>query len=189
MKKIASLFYLLIIVFISFSCERPIYLFQENAQDWSEYGEATWTFSDNVFIGKIDSGSGFVMSQKSYSDFILDLDFFPDSTINSGVFIRCSGQDINPFDCYEINIWDLSPNHEYRTGSVVMKSSPLVNIKSINQWNHCRIKTKQDRLQVWINGVPTVDFQDKGLMEGFIGLQATGKGMIKFRNIEIQAIN
>jgi len=139
-------------------------------------------------IGKIENGSGFIMTKRLYKDFVLELEFKPDSTINSWVFIRCSNVDIDPLSCYELNIWDLHPNQNYRTGAIVTRSVPLIKVKTIDKWNRYKIKNENDHILVWINGILTADIRDKSLIKGYIGLQAAGFGKISFRNVIIKKL-
>ncbi len=175
-----------IVLFIIISCNQSQTLFQENPKDWDAYGDANWNFSNNELIGKITDGAGFVMTRQSYKDFILEVEFKPDSTINSGVFIRCKDKDVNPSDCYELNIWDLHPDQDNRTGAIVTRTIPLAYVETINKWNTFRIKAEKDHIQVWINDTLTADTRDEGLFDGYIGLQAKGTGEIRFRNFGIK---
>jgi len=187
MKKLSNLSFIgVFVLFFTFSCNFSQRLFQENSKTWEANGDANWNFSNNELIGKITAGAGFVITKQAYQDFILELEFNPDSTINSGVFIRCKKEDINPTDCYELNIWDLHPNQDNRTGAIVTKTKPLAYVKTINKWNTYKIKVVKNHIQVWINGTLTADTKDKGLSNGYIGLQAKGTGEIKFRNIIIK---
>lgn len=160
-------------------------LFQENGDDWFSEGDAQWEFVNGELVGSLASGSGFVMTKKTFKDFILELEFKPDSTINSGIFIRCIENVISNTDCYEINIWDLHPDQKSRTGAVVTRSTPLENVETLDKWNRYKIKNEKDHLQVWINDVLTADMKDQDLVEGPIALQAAEKGEIKFRNVSI----
>ncbi len=160
-------------------------LFQKNGDDYKTEGEAEWRFENDELIGSLSEGAGFVMTKASYSDFMLELEFKPDSTINSGVFIRCQKRELSFEDCYEINIWDLHPKQEFRTGAVVSRFSPLKKIKTLNKWNRYRIKNEKDHLQAWINDILVVDLRDADLKNGPIALQAAEKGEIKFRNVKI----
>lgn len=189
MKSILPYLAIVILIFTCFSCNNPHVLFQENQEDWFSEGDATWSYYNNELVGSIESGSGFVMTRDIYKDFVLELEFNPDSTINSGVFIRCKNHEINPSDCYEINIWDLHPNQDYRTGSVVMKSNPLQWVETINKWNTLKIVSEKNHIKAWINGNLTADIQDSTLIEGHIGLQAAVFGEIKFRDISIEKMN
>jgi hypothetical protein len=188
MKK--ARFYLLVIVaiFLNISCRNSQALFQENNINWKRTGDATWNFSDNELIGSVNKGAGFVITQQTYNDFVLELEFNPDSTINSGIFIRCKNENISPIDCYELNIWDLHPNQDYRTGAIVMKSVPLAIVETNNKWNIYKIKAEKDHIQVWINNILTADIEDNTCTDGYIGLQANGTGEIRFRNVKIKPL-
>lgn len=163
-------------------------LFEEDGNDWFSEGDAEWKFINGELTGSLKSGSGFVMTKKSYKDFVLELEFKPDSTINSGVFIRCKENAISNSDCYEINIWDLHPDQKNRTGAVVARAQPLAHIETLDKWNSYKIKNENDHLQVWINGVVTADMKNQDLVEGPIALQAAESGQVAFRNVTILPI-
>ena len=186
LKKTRIHIIVLLVAFLNVSCDNSKLLFQENNTDWFEKGDANWGFFNNELIGKIKDGAGYLITKESYKDFILELDFNPDSSINSGVFLRCKNNDISPTNCYEVNIWDLHPNPDYRTGAIVLKSNPLSIVETIGKWNTYKIKNEGDHIQVWINGILTTDIRDDTFTEGYIGLQAKGTGEIKFRNVKIK---
>jgi hypothetical protein len=163
-------------------------LFQKDADTWFEEGDAIWTFDDDELIGNSESGNGFVMTKDTYKNFVLELEFHPDDTINSGVFIRCGGHLINGETCYEINIWDKRPEQDYRTASIVGFAEPLAYIETMGRWNSYKIQCEGDHLQVWLNDTLTVDHHDSSFIEGHIGLQAHGKGEITFRNVKITSL-
>lgn len=163
-------------------------LFLSGADDWEMGGNAEWKVDETAIIGRLDSGSGYLMTKTSYGDFELTLEFNPDSTINSGVFGRCQHREISPETCYEFNIWDLHPNQDYRTGALVTKAKALAYIETIDQWNTYRIRCVGNHLEAWINGEKMVDYEDGGLSEGFIAIQASGTGTMKFRKVELTAL-
>ena len=191
MKKFRILSIAAIIVVSNFSCSvgsSSETLFQENADDWFSEGDAQWKFVNGELVGSLDSGNGFVMTEKSYKDFMLELEFKPDSTINSGIFIRCKENAISNVDCYEINIWDLHPDQKNRTGAVVTRTTPLAIVETLDKWNSYKIKNEKDHLQVWINDVLTADMKNQDLVEGPIALQAAETGQIKFRNVTVVSL-
>lgn len=189
MKKQINLIYLSLLLISLSSCfeKAPVVeiLFQEGANDWASEGEAKWEFVYDELVGSLDSGAGFVMTKKSYSNFMLELEFKPDSTINSGIFIRCKNRELSFEDCYEVNIWDLHPKQENRTGAIVSRSSPLEKVHTLNKWNTYKIINDADHLQVWINDVMTINLKDKDRTEGPIALQAAESGTIEFRNVRL----
>ncbi|MFY0625555.1 MAG: DUF1080 domain-containing protein [Reichenbachiella sp.] len=182
MKKLLLLFPA---SFLLFSCSNSHGLFQEHIEDWDSYGDAKWRFLDNELIGEVADGAGFVMTQVSYEDFVLELEFKPDSSINSGIFIRCKEKKISAQDCYELNIWDLHPNQDYRTGAIVSRLVPVAMVHTLDKWNTYKAKAEKNRIQVWVNGTLTADLTDDDLSRGYLALQASGSGEIRFRNVSI----
>ncbi|MDH5380948.1 MAG: DUF1080 domain-containing protein [Cyclobacteriaceae bacterium] len=160
-------------------------LFQENVKGWSVFGGGSWKFENNELTGTVQDTMAFVMTNNKYKNFVLKMEFYPDSTINSGVFVRCKNEVISDTDCYEVNIWDSRPDPEYRTGAIVKITKPLEYVETINKWNTIEIKCENDHKQVWVNGILTADVTEQSLVDGYIGLQAGGTGVMKFRNIEI----
>ena len=187
MKKLAAIISVMSLLVFVVSCFETAQewnvLFSEDGDDWVANGDAEWKFVNGELVGSLDNGAGFVMTKNSYANFILELEFKPDSTINSGIFIRCKENAISNVDCYEINIWDLHPNQDSRTGAVVTRAKPLKKIETLNKWNTYKIKNYKDHLQVWINDVKLIDIKDNDLTEGPIALQAAESGKILFRNV------
>ncbi|NRD19977.1 DUF1080 domain-containing protein [Winogradskyella eckloniae] len=185
--------YLLIAALILFfvaSCRPTDHkLFQENGTDWKAYGNDCWHFSNNELIGKIIDAEGYVITKEKFKNFDLTLEFKPDSTINSGIFIRCHNEDMNPKNCYEINIWDLHPDQSNRTGAIVGRTETLAKVETINKWNTYRITARDEHIQIWINNILVIDAIDHTLTEGYIGLQAKATGKVHFRNININTID
>ena len=60
MKKVGVHFTLLLSLFLlSTACSERQPLFQEDSNNWKAYGDAVWTFSDEILIGKVQDGAGF----------------------------------------------------------------------------------------------------------------------------------
>ncbi len=187
-KKIRVQILITAFILLTISCRNSQKIFQQNTENWEISGDAQWKFSNNELIGSVIKGAGFAINKQSYKNFILELEFKPNTTINSGVFIRCKNENMNTTDCYEINIWDLHPNQNFRTGAIVMKSVPIVTVNTNNKWNTYKIKAKKEHIQVWINDILTADINDNSCAGGRIALQASGTGEIRFRNIKIKPL-
>ncbi len=170
------------------SCDQKEEMLKGNFGSWQILGGAEWRFDQNELIGTVKDSVGFVMTEDRYSDFILELEFKPDSSINSGIFIRCQNKEISFTDCYEINIWDLHTNQDFRTGAIVNRAIPLNYVETIGEWNTYKIQVQGDHLQAWINDVLTADLKDSSLAEGYIALQAMGTGEVRFRNVKIKEL-
>ncbi|MEX0316224.1 MAG: DUF1080 domain-containing protein [Allomuricauda sp.] len=179
-------------LFLSHGCKskehKAISLFEENSDAWFVDGDSKWKFANNELIGVADSTSGFVITHGRYSNFELSLEFQPDSTINSGVFVQCARPEMSAEDCHELNIWDLHPNQDFRTGSIVTKVKPYEIVETLNKWNTYRAVTENGNIKVYVNDVLTSSIDKDTLVEGHIGLQAMGNGSIKFRNIKLKEI-
>ena len=192
MYKFTSLIFMILLGFVFEVCyaqqSGQSVLFTENSGDWITGGEAVWTFEDGVLVGDAGGGDGFVMTNATYKHFQLELEFYPDQQVNSGIFLRCAKETLSASDCYEINIWDHHPNQSARTGAVVSRSEPLQTVETIDRWNTYKIVSSQTGIQAWINDVMVVDLKDSELGEGYIALQAANKGSIQFRNVSIQLL-
>ncbi|WP_296704041.1 DUF1080 domain-containing protein [Algoriphagus sp.] len=192
-KKFFFKYYLLLTysilhLIILSSCTEKDATLNGNFDDWQVLGAAEWKFEQDELIGTVKDTSGFVMTEKRYTDFILELEFKPDTSINSGIFIRCQNQELSFTDCYEINIWDLHPNQDFRTGAIVNKTKPLQFVETNGKWNSYKIQIKGDHVQAWINEILVADLKDNSLTEGYIALQAMGNGEIRFRNIKFKPL-
>ncbi len=163
-------------------------LFEKNNTNWFESGDADWEFTKGELIGTAADAAGFVMTKSKYKNFELTLEFLPDSTINSGIYIRCDSMTISAIDCYELNIWDLHPNQKNRTGSIVTRAEPLAYVETLDKWNSYKIRMSDDHIEAWINGVKTADLYDAKNTEGYIALQSSGEGVIKFKNVVLKNI-
>ncbi|MEO0896562.1 MAG: DUF1080 domain-containing protein [Bacteroidota bacterium] len=170
--------------------ERTAYiqLFLEDHDDWIQQGDANWAFEEGELIGKSDSSAGFVITKASFDEFQLKLEFKPDSTINSGIYIQCRSEVMDAISCREINIWDLHPNQSFRTGALVGMAEPLKVVHTIGKWNTYKIIAKNHRIQAWVNQQQTLDVVDSSFTKGTIALQAAGSGQIRFRQVELSLV-
>ncbi|PCE62767.1 3-keto-disaccharide hydrolase [Sediminicola luteus] len=157
--------------------------------DWQEKGKALWKATDSLVIGTAKEGAaGFLITENPYANFEISIDFKPDASVNSGIFLRCAQAEISANDCYEFNIWDHHPEQQWRTGAVVTRSSPLKKVHTVGTWNTYRIRLVGKRLQAWINEVLVIDMKDEGLSAGYIGLQAAATGSIMFKNLQFKIL-
>ena len=160
-----------------------------NLDSWSQTGDANWISTAGITKSTNQSGTGFLVSTELYDDFELTIEFKPDTTVNSGVLVRCQDpEDIALSNCYEINIWDLHPNQDYRTGAIVIHSiPPFVHLNSVGKWNQYRIIARGDKLSVWLNEELTAGMTTAEFSRGHIALQSAG-GKVQFRNLSIKSI-
>ncbi len=163
-------------------------LFDGSSLDgWSMLGNANWELADGAVSAT--SGSGFLVSEESYGDFELRLEFWVDEPANSGIFIRCSDpQGVNDRNSYEVNIYDTRADQTYRTGGIVHLAAPSSVINSGGQWNAYEITAQGSRLVVVLNGTQTVDTTDEQFASGPFALQY-GAGTVRFRNVRVRTLN
>ena len=169
------------------SAQGRITLFDGSSLDgWTTAGDANWSLVDGAV--EATSGGGHLITENSYSDFVLTLEFWVDDPANSGVFIRCADPDaIGANSCYEVNIFDQREDPTYRTGGIVNFAAPSAQIDAGGQWNTYEIRAEGTRLLVTLNGTVTVDIEDSTYSEGPLTLQY-GSGIVKFRNVQIQPL-
>jgi len=153
---------------------------------WNQIGNANWRLADDAV--EADSGSGFLVTPRSYGDFELTLEFWVDEPANSGIFIRCADPTtVTDRNSYEVNIYDTRPDQTYRTGGIVHIASPASVIQAGGQWNTYEITARGSRLQVTLNGQELVDVEDTQFAEGPIALQY-GAGVVRFRNVRVREL-
>ena len=163
-------------------------LFDGSSLDgWRVLGNANWELGEGAVSA--NSGNGFLVSEESYGDFELTLEFWVDTPANSGIFIRCSDpQSVNDRNSYEVNIYDTRADQTYRTGGIVHLAAPSAVINSGGQWNTYQITARGSRLVVILNGTQTVDTTDDQFTSGPIALQY-GAGIVRFRNVRIRSLD
>ena len=163
-------------------------LFDGSSLDgWRALGTANWELGEGAVSAT--SGNGFLVSEESYADFELTLEFWVDTPANSGIFIRCSDpQSVNDRNSYEVNIYDTRADQTYRTGGIVHLAAPSAVINSGGQWNTYEITARGSRLIVVLNGTQTVDTTDDQFTSGPIALQY-GAGTVRFRNVRIRSLD
>lgn len=159
-------------------------------ENFVQVGEANWVGSDGaIHASKGGSAAAFLVSKDRYKDFQIRAEFWSSDHANSGIFVRCQDPNkITDENCYEANIFDQRPDPTYGTGAIV-KVAKLTGpmLKAGGKWNTFDITAKGQRLVVVLNGITTADIEDPKFSSGPIALQ-WGKGVIKFRKVEIRPI-
>lgn len=153
---------------------------------WNVVGDANWRVEERAARADQSSAASFLVSEDTFTNFDLELEFWVDPTANSGVFMRCQdAANIADTSCYEANIFDTRPDQTYRTGSIVNVAEPAEFVYTGGQWNRLRITADGPRLQVVLNGRPMVDTRDSRFSRGPIALQYAA-GQVMFRNVRIK---
>ncbi|MGW8368105.1 MAG: 3-keto-disaccharide hydrolase [Gammaproteobacteria bacterium] len=154
---------------------------------WTVLGDANWSVEDGAVGADQSTAASFLVSNDSYTDFDLELEFWVDTDANSGVFLRCQNpESISDTSCYEANIFDTRSDQTYRTGSIVNVAEPEQFVYTGGQWNRYEISAHGNHLMVTLNGHTMVDVEDDQFASGPIALQY-GQGVVKFRNVRLRA--
>lgn len=172
----------------------------QNLNGWTQKGgEANYQVRDNAIVGSTvhNTPNSFLTSDKMYQDFILELEYKVDSTMNSGIQIRSNSFQYyldGRVHGYQIEIdpsdraWSAGIYDEARRGWL----NPLGNNPAAqkafkqNEWNHYRIEALGDTLKTWINDIPAAYLIDDKTASGFIGLQVHSISDDKKEGTEIQ---
>lgn len=150
----------------------------------------------------------FVITEKTYSDFIFEGDILlPEGQANSGFMFRAHA-DKNKVFGYQAEV-DGSPDRKwsgglYDEGRRMWFISPIKGDKESeaafraragdafkrNDWNTYRIECRGKHIKIFVNGVLTTDVEDDKDASGVIAIQHHGeKGQTyKFRNLKIQEL-
>ncbi|KAA5823675.1 DUF1080 domain-containing protein [Algibacter amylolyticus] len=157
----------------------------ETLSGWSVIGgKATYKVQDGAIVGTTvkNTPNTFLRSDKLYGDFILELEYKVDSSMNSGIQIRSNSFpyykngrvhgyqiEIDPSD----RAWSAGIYDEARRGWLNPLTNNPIAQKAFkqNEWNHYRIEAIGDTLKTWINGVEASHLIDDKTAKGFIGLQ------------------
>lgn len=157
----------------------------ESLNGWTQLGgSATYEVRDNAIVGTTvhNTPNSFMTTDKMYGDFILELDYKVDPSMNSGIQIRSNSLphyldgrvhgyqiEIDPSErAWSAGIYDearrgwLNPMTDNPTAQKAFKQ---------NEWNHYRIEAIGDTIKTWINDVPAAYLIDDKTDEGFIALQ------------------
>ncbi len=172
----------------------------ETLNSWTiKGGEAHYEVRDEIIVGSTvhDTPNTFLTTDRMYGDFILELDYKVDSTMNSGIQIRSNSFphyrngrvhgyqiEIDPSD----RAWSAGIYDEARRGWLnTMDNNPKAQQAfKQNEWNHYRIEALGDTLKTWINDVPASYLIDDKTSSGFIGLQVHSIGKDQKAGTEIQ---
>ncbi|MDM1294171.1 DUF1080 domain-containing protein [Sphingobacterium sp. N143] len=171
-------------------------------------GKAPYTIEGDAIVGRMTKGTpnSFLITEKEYGDFILELDIkLEGDQTNSGVQTR-SHLDPNANDgrgrVYGRQV-EIDPSSRAWTGGIYDEARrgwlyPLdlnENAKKAYKpeaYNHIRIEAIGDELRTWVNDIPVAYVVDTIDRTGFIGLQVhsipaelDGK-KVYFKNVKIK---
>jgi hypothetical protein len=152
-----------------------------------DWGRAYAKSNEILLIGDKDF---FLVSQKTYKNFILEADARIPSDGNSGIQFRTQ-YGHNSIEGYQADVdtaarnwagglWDQARGWLVRA----RPHAPVV----AGQWNHYTVEAIGDHIRIFVNGVLTVDVHNALHTDGHIALQDHGsKGEVyEFKNVRIE---
>jgi hypothetical protein len=177
---------------------------------WKELaGTAQYTVENGAIVGTGVAGSGnsFLVTDKEFNDFVLEMDIkIDDTNSNSGIQLRShfdpaghDGKGLVFGAQYEIDPssrrWTGGIYDEGRRGWLypVSLNHSVESAFKVRQWNHIRVECIGSSIRTWVDGLATAFVVDTVDKMGFIGLQVhaisgpeqAGK-KVYFKNIRIR---
>lgn len=180
-------------------------------------GQAKYRVEDGVIVGTSvpKTPNSFLCTNKDYGDFIFEVEFKVDPSLNSGVQFRSQfleearevdylgkkvkepKQRVFGYQC------EIDPSNRSWSGGIYDESRRgwLFDLKNNEaarkafkqgEWNKFRIECAGDSIKTFINDVPASDLKDSLTPKGFIALQVHGVGdktepvEVRWRNLRIQ---
>lgn len=183
---------------------------EKNLDGWKQLnGQAKYEAINKEIVGTTVAGTpnSFLATEKTYRDFILELEFKLDGESNSGIQIRSESKpDYKDGRVHGYQV-EIDPSPRAWTGGIYDEARrdwlyPLEynpGAKTAfkkSAWNKVRVECIGNVIRTWINDVAAACLVDDMTPEGFIALQVhsvnkpeEAGAKIHFRNIRIQTEN
>ncbi|MCB9333834.1 MAG: DUF1080 domain-containing protein [Lewinellaceae bacterium] len=178
-----------------------------NLNGWKKLnGTADYTVGNGVITGiaKLGAPNTFLATEKSYTDFILEVEVNVENLLNSGIQIRSlSTPDYQNGRVHGYQV-EIDPGPRAYSGGLYDEARrtwlyPLsVNPKGRKafkpgDWNAYHIEAIGNQIRVWVNGIMCTNLVDDMTASGFIALQVHSIGKaseagtkVQWRNLRIK---
>ncbi len=182
----------------------------KNLDGWKQLnGKARYEVKNGEIVGTTVSNepNSFLSTEKTYGDFILEVEVQVDPSMNSGIQFRSLStpeyqngrvhgyqMEIDPAE----RAWSGGIYDEARRGwlyPLTLNPEGRTAFKN-NSWNKYRLECIGNTIRTWVNGIPTAHLIDDETAEGFISLQVHSIGkddtpgkQVRWRNVRIQTEN
>jgi hypothetical protein len=159
-------------------------------------GTADYKVENGTIVGStvVNSGNTFLVTEKEFSNFILEMDVkIDDTTSNSGIQVRShydpkghEGKGL-VYGCQ----FEIDPSSRKWTGGIYDEgrrdwlypgelNKNAQNAFKVAQYNHLRIECIGNEMRTWVNNIPVAYLIDTVDKKGFIALQVHGIGKPEF---------
>ena len=200
LKTFSILLYLTPAFSIGANTEQDFLFNGKDLRNWETAGKAEWRVEDGVIVGGQDGDpkrSGILTSKASFKDFDLRLEYKIDEhgKYNSGIYFRRS-KTKRIGRPYQLNL-GRGVAGEYvglYLDDWLDKGDEKDETRKPRQWNKVRLLVVGNRIRVWLNEQPIVDYTDPKpradlQQAGSIAFQTYGAeghaGWVKFRNLKL----
>jgi len=152
---------------IAAAADEPVKLFTEKGppkgwvvRPWNDLAKPAadgteWVAEDGVLKPGTKRGT-WLMSEKEYSDFVMEFEIKLTEVGNSGVALRSPMKGDPAFDGLELQVADLRYNPQAKdselTGGIYRAAAPTKQVYKPTEWNTVRIELKGPKLKATING-------------------------------------
>jgi len=191
--------------------ENPVTLFNgKDLTGWKQLnGKARYEVQNGEIVGTTVPGepNSFLATEEIFGDFILELEFNVDPTMNSGIQFRSEGKpDYQNGRVFGYQ-FEIDPSSRAWTGGIYdearrdwlypLEYNPAAKTAfKQNEWNAIRLECIGNVMRTFVNGIATANLVDDLTPKGFIALQVhaiekkedAGK-QIRWRNIRLQTKN
>lgn len=186
---------------------RPIALFDgKTFAGWEGDTDKTWRIEDGAIVGGslevTVPRNEFLATTREFENFELRLKYKltgVEGFINGGVQFRTqripNHHEVRGYQAdlgagYDGHLYD-----ESRRNRMLASPAPETLKKALKKddWNEYRIRAEGPRIQLWLNGVPTVDYTEADPTiprQGVIALQIHGgcKAIVRYKDITLQEL-
>ncbi len=179
----------------------------KNLHGWEQVGgKASYVVKDGIIVGTavLNSPNSFLKSKKAYGDFILEIDVYMGTQLNTGIQIRSHTDPSyrnGVIHGYQV---ELDPTARAFSGGIydeqrrgwlypLSRNEKAQKALKLGAWNKIHIEAIGNTINTWINGIHCARLADDMTSEGFIGLQVHSVGKeeglegaeVKWRNIRL----
>jgi len=167
---------------------------------WRQVGGGKWYVENGEIVGRTGDGRyGWLVTEKEYADFVLELEGRHEGDGNSGIQFRSHvingtmygwQADFDPSGSEKHNgVYDEGGKRQW----IALPKGEAAHAVRPRDWNRYRITAIGDHVTVEINGIGTADFHDSQFTRGIIALQVhQGRQPpvhVRFRNIRIRPLD
>ena len=182
----------------------------KDLRGWKQLnGKAKYEVKNGVIVGTTVFGepNSFLATEKDYGDFVLEVDFKVDSTMNSGIQFRSLSVPTYRDGRVHGYQFEIDPSKRGWSGGIYDEARrDWIYTGDLNpsakhafkqgMWNRARVECIGNSIRTWLNGVPVAHVIDDVTAKGFIALQVHSINnkkdegrQISWKNIRIQTQN